>query len=105
MDIKLPILVAPELVKNRVHKSCTHANEKGGVGKTTTSFNQSYLLAEQGFKVLVIDFDGQRNMSKLLMGSMENVENAEFDSAMLFEDNFDINTLRVYRSTRHDNIM
>ena len=36
---------------------------KGGVGKTASSWNLAYCLAEMGKKVLAVDFDGQANLS------------------------------------------
>jgi chromosome partitioning protein len=46
-------------------KVLSFINQKGGVGKTTMSFNVAHALKEKGKKVLAIDLDPQGNLSML----------------------------------------
>jgi chromosome partitioning protein len=58
------------------------ANQKGGVGKTTTAVNLGAALAELDFRVLVIDLDPQGNATTGMGISHRNVEGSIYDVIM-----------------------
>lgn len=55
------------------------ANQKGGVGKTTTSINLSAALAEKGKRVLVIDTDPQGNSTSGFGIDKNDLENTIYE--------------------------
>src|SRR5205807_2978414 len=58
------------------------ANQKGGVGKTTTAVNLGAGLAELGYRVLVVDLDPQGNASTGLGINARNLQASIYDALM-----------------------
>jgi len=72
-------------------------NQKGGVGKTTSSINLGACLAEQGRKVLLVDLDPQGALSAGL-----NVTHDE-DQVTVYDLMLD-NTLSIHAAIKHTNV-
>ncbi|MBT7609936.1 MAG: ParA family protein [Bacteriovoracaceae bacterium] len=61
-------------------KVITFLNQKGGVGKTTLSFNTAHALKNVGHKVLCIDMDPQSNLSLLF-----NIDSTNSEAPHIFQ--------------------
>ncbi|MBV0934006.1 ParA family protein [Marinobacterium weihaiense] len=79
------------------------ANQKGGVGKTTTAITLAGLLAEVGYRVLLVDLDPHGSMTSYFRYDPDELEHSVYD---LFEQTR-VDAERVHQlvlSTSHDSI-
>lgn len=66
------------------YKTISMFNHKGGVSKTTTTFNLAWMMASKGKRVLMVDADPQCNLTGLVLGL--NPEWPDDEEALEFEE-------------------
>ena len=89
-----------ELAGKTAFKRISVVNQKGGVGKTTTTFNLAGCFANMGYKVLCVDLDAQANLS-ISFGL--NPDEIDLTSNNLLVDD-SISAKKVVLKTRFHNI-
>jgi chromosome partitioning protein len=83
-----------------IFKRVSIVNQKGGVGKTTTTFNLGACLARRGQRVLVVDLDAQANLTISYGLNPDEVPLTTHD--LLVDDNVDVE--KVIRKTDYGNL-
>jgi len=69
----------PSSLAHKLPRRIAIANQKGGVGKTTTTVNVGASLAELGYRVLVVDLDPQGNATTGLGVNARSLESSIYD--------------------------
>jgi chromosome partitioning protein len=85
-------------------KTIAFANNKGGSGKSTTCSNVGFVLAREGYRVLLVDADMQQNLSLSFFGEEEVLDFSESGENLFTAIRDDSDASAFIRKTRYENL-
>ena len=85
-------------------KIIAFANNKGGSGKSTTCSNVGFVLAKEGYRVLLVDADMQQNLSLSFFGEEEVLDFSESGENLFTAIRDDSDASAFIRKTRYENL-
>ena len=89
---------------NRETKIIAFANNKGGSGKSTTCSNIGYVLAKEGYRVLLVDADMQQNLSLSFFEEEEVLAFSESGENLFTAIKDECDASAFIRKTKYENL-